>query len=53
MDKEGVIAKEVKNLDTKKFVPQDDIPVKILKLDKDIPYLLEGAPMFDRTPPSN
>ena len=28
----GVIAEEIKNLDTKKVVPQDDIPVKILKL---------------------
>ena len=27
-----VIAKEIKNLDTKKAAPQDDIPVKILKL---------------------
>ena len=31
-----VIAKEIKNLDTKKAVPQDDIPVKILKLNNDI-----------------
>ena len=31
MDKD-VIAKEIKHLDTKKAVHQDDIPVKILKL---------------------
>ena len=31
-----VIAKEIKNLDTKKAAPQDDIPVKILKLNNDI-----------------
>ena len=31
-----VIVKEVKNLDTKKTVPQDDIPAKILKLNNDI-----------------
>ena len=30
-----VIAKEIKNLDTKKVVPQDDIPVRILKLDNE------------------
>ena len=35
MDKD-VIVKEVKNLDTKKTVPQDDIPAKILKLNNDI-----------------
>ena len=35
MDKD-VIAKEVKNLDAKKTVTQDDIPVKILKLNNDI-----------------
>ena len=35
MDKD-VIAKEVKNLDAKKAVTQDDIPVKILKLNNDI-----------------
>ena len=31
-----VIAKEIKNLNTKKAAPQDDIPVKILKLKNDI-----------------
>ena len=31
-----VIAKEIKNLDTKMATPQDDIPVKILKLNNDI-----------------
>ena len=31
-----VIAKEIKNLDTEKAVPQDDIPVKILRLKNDI-----------------
>ena len=31
-----VIAKEIKSLDTKKAAPQDDIPVKILKLNNDI-----------------
>ena len=31
-----VIAKEIKNLNTKKAAPQDDIPVKILKLNNDI-----------------
>ena len=31
-----VIAKEIKNLDIKKAAPQDDIPVKILKLNNDI-----------------
>ena len=31
-----VIAKEIKNLDTKKAAPQDDISVKILKLNNDI-----------------
>ena len=31
-----VIPKEIKNLDTKKAVPQDDIPVKMLKLNDDI-----------------
>ena len=31
-----VITKEMKNLDTKKTAPQDDIPVKILKLNNDI-----------------
>ena len=31
-----VIVKEIKNLDTKKAEPQDDIPVKILKLNNDI-----------------
>ena len=31
-----VIAMEIKNLDTKKAAPQDDIPVKILKLNDDI-----------------
>ena len=31
-----VIGKENKNLDTKKATPQDDIPVKILKLHNDI-----------------
>ena len=31
-----VIAKEIKNLDTKKAAPQDDIPVKMLKLNNDI-----------------
>ena len=30
-----VIAKKIKNLDTKKVVPQDDIPVRILKLDNE------------------
>lgn len=30
-----VIAKEIKNLDTKKVVPQDDIPVRILKRDNE------------------
>ena len=34
MDKD-VIAKETKALDTKKAVPQDDVPVKILKLNND------------------
>lgn len=27
-----IIAKEIKNLDPKKAVPQDDIPIKLLKL---------------------
>ena len=31
-----VIAKEIKNLNTKKAAPQDDIPVNILKLNNDI-----------------
>ena len=31
-----VITKEIKNFDTKKGAPQDDIPVKILKLTIDI-----------------
>ena len=31
-----VIAKEIKNLNTEKAPPQDDIPVKILKLNNDI-----------------
>ena len=31
-----VITKEIKNLNTKKASPQDDIPVKILKLNNDI-----------------
>ena len=31
-----IIAKETKNLDTKKAVPQDDIPIKMLKLNNDI-----------------
>ena len=31
-----VIAKEIENLDTKKAAPQDDVPVKILKLNNDI-----------------
>ena len=31
-----VIAKEIKNLDTKEAAPQDDIPFKILKLNNDI-----------------
>ena len=31
-----VIAKEIKNLSTKKAAPQDDIPVKILKLNDDV-----------------
>ena len=31
-----VIAKEIKHFDTKKATPQDDIPVKILKLNNDI-----------------
>ena len=31
-----IIAKEIKNLNTKKAAPQDDIPVKILKLNNDI-----------------
>ena len=31
-----VIAKKIKNLNTKKAAPQDDIPVKILKLNNDI-----------------
>ena len=31
-----VIVKEIKNLDTKKGAPQDDIPVKILKLNNDM-----------------
>ena len=31
-----VIAKEIKNLNTKKAAPQDDITVKILKLNNDI-----------------
>ena len=35
MDKD-VIAKEIKHLDAKKAVHQDDIPVKILKLNNDI-----------------
>ena len=30
-----VIAKEIKNFDTKKVVPQDDILVRILKLDNE------------------
>ena len=30
------IAKEIKNFNTKKAAPQDDIPVKILKLNNDI-----------------
>ena len=33
---EDVIAKEIKNLNTEKVGPQDDIPVKILKLNNDI-----------------
>ena len=32
----GVIAKEIKKLNTKKAAPQDDFPVKILKLNNDI-----------------
>ena len=32
----GVIAEEIKKLNTKKAAPQDDIPVKILKLNNDI-----------------
>ena len=35
VDKDA-IAKEIKNLDTKKAAPQDDTPVKILKLNNDI-----------------
>ena len=35
MDKD-VLAKEIKNLNTKKAESQDDIPVKILKLNNDI-----------------
>ena len=31
-----IIEKEIKNLDTKKAAPQDDIPVKMLKLNNDI-----------------
>ena len=31
-----VVAKEIKNLNTKKAAPQDDIPVNILKLNNDI-----------------
>ena len=31
-----IIAKEIKKLDTKKVVPQDDIPAMILKLNNDI-----------------
>ena len=31
-----VITKEIKNLDTKKPVPQDDIPINILKLNNDV-----------------
>ena len=31
-----VIAKEIKNLDTKKAAQQDDMPVKMLKLNDDI-----------------
>ena len=33
---EDVIAKVIKNLDTKKAVPQDDIPVKIIKPNNDV-----------------
>ena len=33
---EDVIANEIKNLDTEKVTPQDDIQVKILKLNNDI-----------------
>ena len=33
---QDVIAKEIKNLDTKKAAPQDDMPVKMLKLNDDI-----------------
>ena len=32
----GVIAKEIKDLNTKEAAPQDDISVKILKLNNDI-----------------
>ena len=35
VDKDA-IAKEIKNLNTKKAAPQDDIPVNILKLNNDI-----------------
>ena len=31
-----IIAKEIKNLDTKKAVPQDDVLVKALKLNNDV-----------------
>ena len=31
-----VIAKKIRNLNTKKAAPQDDVPVKILKLNNDI-----------------
>ena len=35
VDKDAIV-KEIENLDTKKAAPQDDIPVKILKLNNDI-----------------
>ena len=45
-----VIAKEIMNLDAKKAVPQDDIPVKILKLNNDIfPQYQRCSQMFNQS----
>ena len=33
---EDLIVEEIRNLNLEKVVPQDDIPVKILKLNKDL-----------------
>ena len=33
---EDLIVEEIQNLNLEKVVPQDDIPIKILKLNKDI-----------------